>query len=348
MRNTLISRLRAFGGPSVGGRGAKAWSFGLKAAGTTAILTYLFWRVDLAQFVAALRESISGWLALAFVTNLLGLVTSTWKWHVLLRALGIRCQRFELLKLYTIGFFASRFLPGVIGGDVVRWHMSSARVGHRLQVAATILLERGTGLVALLVLSVPAAFVIVPGSARLTVLAFVGGVAGALILAILIALSRRIAVGLAFRMRRTRLVLVTHHLFKLHRAIRRVPPKPLGVALLFSVGFYASMGLSFYLICRAFGFDISYLQAFSVQTLIALLVLIPISLGGLGLAQAGDVYLLGLLGLGIHAALAISIMRVLINYGYAVIGGLLFVNWQATPEATTRAQELSAAPEGRV
>ena len=81
-----------------------------------------------------------------------------------------------------------------------------------------------------------------------------------------------------------------------------------------------------FLICKAFATQISLLQATAELWLISLLTLIPISLGGLGLAQAGDVYLLGILGVGAAQAFGISVMRQLITYSYVLIGGYMFVS----------------------
>ena len=58
------------------------------------------------------------------------------------KAVGVRARYAELLKLYTIGYFASSFLPGVVGGDVVRWHLAGLEAGGRVRVAATIVAER--------------------------------------------------------------------------------------------------------------------------------------------------------------------------------------------------------------
>jgi len=96
----------------------------------------------------------------------------------------------------------------------------------------------------------------------------------------------------------------------------------------YSFLFYLAAALTFFLICRAFGTHITLLEATSVQVLLCLLTLIPISLGGLGLAQAGDIYLLGVLGIDAATALGISLVRVLIQYGYALLGGILFIRLQ--------------------
>jgi uncharacterized protein (TIRG00374 family) len=114
-------------------------------------------------------------------------------------------------------------------------------------------------------------------------------------------------------------------LYQLYRTLYDFPRKPLLAALGYSFIFYLGAGLTLYLICKSLGVHISFVEATSVQVLICLLTLIPISLGGLGLTQAGDVYLLGILGVDVAHALGISFVRLLMNYGCGMIGGILFI-----------------------
>jgi len=88
-----------------------------------------------------------------------------------------------------------------------------------------------------------------------------------------------------------------------------------------------------YFSCLAFGVSISLVEATSVLVVVCLLTMLPISLGGLGLKQAGDVYMLGLVGVDPAQALVISLLRQMIHYGYILIGGLFFVTWpSASPK----------------
>jgi uncharacterized protein (TIRG00374 family) len=311
-------------------------TFWVKLAVTLAIFAYLVFRVDLAASAAAIRQSMSAWLVAAFILNSLTLITSALKWHVLLRGLGIPLSRRFLLEVYTIGHFFSSFLPGVMGGDVVRWQMVSMRTAARLKIAAAILAERATGVVALVFLCPILVAIAVPQFATLPVLTLiiVMGLAVATLLAL--ALNRRLTTILMFRSRRLAIRTLLRPLYQLQRTLRRFPRGPLLVALAYSVAFYLSAGLVFYLICRSFYVSIGFLEAATVQSLICLLILIPISLGGLGLTQAGDLYLLGILGIGLETALGISIVRLLMAYGYALLGGLLFLRRRGEPEAASR------------
>ena len=99
------------------------------------------------------------------------------------------------------------------------------------------------------------------------------------------------------------------------------------------------MGTVLWMICEAFAASVSVVEALAEQLYISLLTMVPISLGGLGLAQAGDIYLFDALSVGAATAFGISIARKLIAYGYALIGAVFFLSWR-------RRRELASIREG--
>lgn len=309
--------------------------------GTISILIVLVLRIDLRRSAEAMRDSVGVWLAVAFVTSALMLIVSSHKWGRLLRAVGVRTKKTELLQLYTIGFFASSFLPGSVGGDVLRWHLAGKQVGRRVPVAATIVAERITGAVTLVAVCLFAVFVAVPSFATTPVLILLAAMTGALVAGIVGLLDRRLAEGIMAVARRVRVGRVFRPVYDLLCVTQRLPKRSLGEALGYSVAFYVSAGLSFWMIGMAFGIDITLVQATAAQALISLLTMIPISVGGLGLAQVGDVYLLGILGVPAAEALGISVMRSLISYGYALIGGVLYLRWDGRSRANKQTGALA-------
>jgi hypothetical protein len=160
------------------------------------------------------------------------------------------------------------------------------------------------------------------------VLTLVGCAVAGLIIGLAVILNRRLGTVLTYRLRRSRIGRIVHALYRIQRVLRAFPRFPLLVTLLWSTLFYLGTGLLVFLSCLAFGAAIRYVEAVSVAVLVSLLMMIPISLGGLGLRQAGDVYVLGLLGIDPGQALAVSLGRQLITYGYIIIGGALFLRWR--------------------
>jgi len=322
------------------------WIFLSRAAVTTTALGLLLGRMDLSRCGTAIQQSRGGWLLAALAWHSLGLVVSTVKWERLLESLGIETNRWALFKLYSIGFFASTFLPGMVGGDVLRWHLAGRHLQERSRVAASILVERVTGFMGLVLLCLFAILRDPERLARPPVLVLLATMLGALLAVVALILSRRLAALAARLTRRRRLLRVTvRPLFRVHRILRKFPRRPVGTALGYSLLFYAICAVTLFLVCRAFGVAVGVMEALSIQVLVSLLTTLPISLAGLGLAQAGDVYLFGLLGVDSARAFSISIVRQLINFAYRLLGGIFFVRWRGqTVLAATGAREPRGAP----
>jgi glycosyltransferase 2 family protein len=309
---------------------------------TLGLVGLVLWRVEVGQLRTVASGAQAGWLGLALLAYSLMLITSTWKWSLLLRAVGVVRNFWSLFRFYTIGFFFSSILPGSVGGDLVRWHATSETPEMRLHVAATIVAERITGVATLVVLC---CVLVARDRARLATpptLILLGGASLGLCAGLWLAWNTRLAKRLLGRAHgRGGVILGALH--KLHRTLNDIPGAALRAAVWNSLLFYASAGLLFYLVGRSVGAPISYLEATSVQILISLVTLVPISLGGLGLAQVGDVYLLGLLSVDAPTALAMSLLRQLGRYFYAGLGAVFFLRWPGHPKVS-ELQALAGAP----
>lgn len=310
----------------------RRWFLLGRVAATIAIFAVILWKVDFAHCARAIREADIVWYSLAFAACSIGYITSTMKWDCALRGIGVIVSRWALLKIYLIGSFVGAALPGTIGGDVVRVRLVGASTGGYVNVAASILIERLTGMTMLILMASVAVASDIDRLGKTVVLTLVGCAAAGLIVGLSVILNRRLAAGLAYRVRRKRLGRVVYVLYRIQRVLRRFPRLPLLVAFLWSVFFYLGIGLLLFLSCLAFGASIRFTEATSVAVLVSLLMLIPISLGGLGLRQAGDVYVLGLLGIDPGQALAVSLGRQVITYAYVVAGGALFLRCRGLTE----------------
>jgi uncharacterized membrane protein YbhN (UPF0104 family) len=72
------------------------------------------------------------------------------KWKILLAANNLILSWWELTRCYWISTFFGNYLPSSVGGDIVRFVMLN-RLGQPASVAASIVCERMTGFVVLLV-----------------------------------------------------------------------------------------------------------------------------------------------------------------------------------------------------
>ena len=126
----------------------------LRIAGTTAGVAYIASIVDPEELWGAAR-AMSPWaFAAACGLSCLNLVVGAVRWRVLLAAYGAprRPSILRLTQVYWVGFFYNNFLPGGLGGDLVRGIVTRQSFGSRGAAASmtVVLVERALGLTGLL------------------------------------------------------------------------------------------------------------------------------------------------------------------------------------------------------
>ena len=131
----------------------------VKVAVTLAAFGAIAYRVDAQNVLSAVsRFPMTGVPVLA-VLLAAGLATSAIKWQVILKGLGRSVVLTSLLRLSWVGLFFNTFLPGRTGGDVVRaWSLASSD-DNRLRSFASVVVDRGLNLLALVLIGSLATFV---------------------------------------------------------------------------------------------------------------------------------------------------------------------------------------------
>ncbi len=125
----------------------------LKAGVSVGLLVWLFRQVDAARLWAAVRSASWAWLAVAALLYFVMLVVSSWRWNILLRAQGIVVRLRTLIGSFLVATFFNNFLPSNIGGDVVRVRDTSGPANSRTLAATVVLVDRGLGLLALVLVA---------------------------------------------------------------------------------------------------------------------------------------------------------------------------------------------------
>ncbi len=89
------------------------------------------------------RRPIDGsFLLLAFVLQTSSMTAMLLRWYVLVRAQGLPFTIFAALRIGTLGFVCSAFLPGSVGGDLVRATAIAREHSRRTIAVATVIMDR--------------------------------------------------------------------------------------------------------------------------------------------------------------------------------------------------------------
>jgi len=260
------------------------------------------------------------------ITLLLVLVLSLGCWVVAAVRLWCVLPEYRYRNLLHVTFvarFYATVLPGQIAGDVVKAYRlgrQSSRTGH---AEAATLVDRGLGLFALFLISAIASLYStgVPLPLRLF---FIVGAIGIVVggMAVSSRLFRTEVVERLLSRRSGRIgAFVRDFSFAFHDHLRR--PAMLIIAVLLGLVFHAGCVAMQVLLGNKLGMRLQWTDWTVVYAGVSLLMLLPISVAGLGLREGGYVGLLALFGYKASTALSLSFAMFGISLVATLVGGAL-------------------------
>ena len=107
-----------------------------------------------------MRTASIAWLAAALGLYLLMVLASAWRWGLLLDAQGVPVPARTLTGSFLVATFFNNFLPSNIGGDVIRIADTARPAGSKTLAATVVLVDRGIGLLGLVLLAAVAGSVV--------------------------------------------------------------------------------------------------------------------------------------------------------------------------------------------
>ena len=291
------------------------------------LLIFLFRMVDGRALWQLIKASHKGDLLFAFGIVLIMDVLCFIRWDMLLKAAEVSVPFKTLLKSFSGGLFFNAFLPTSIGGDVVKTVDLAGHTQKGKEVASTVFLDRLSGYVALVIVVVLACVFGWRYVQDQTVLLSVAFLAGVLICVLLVMFNRRVYSFVNNRLYSSKAGRIRSMITQVHEEIHHLgkKKKALLLNLCLSLVIQLMSPASTYLICRALGFDISFIYFLVFLPIIGAVTLLPVSIGGLGLRDAMTVYFFAKAGLGRDAAFAMSLTGFFITVIFAAAGGLYYV-----------------------
>jgi hypothetical protein len=141
--------------PAASGR--RRLVFAAKVIVSAVLLTILISRSDTPRLWMYVRSASVVWMAAAVGLYFLMVVASAWRWGLLLGAQGVTIAPRRLTESFLVATFFNNFLPSNIGGDVIRIADTAPATRSRTLAAAVVIVDRGIGLLGLILLAAVAA-----------------------------------------------------------------------------------------------------------------------------------------------------------------------------------------------
>mgnify|MGYP001310513320 CR=1 FL=1 len=278
----------------------------LKTVLSVSLLIFLIYKVDFSK-LEVLRPSTFIFIVVAVIINLTAKLIMSVRWKLLLKSvLNLSCEAKVLFKYYMIAGFFNIFLPGAIGGDVVRTQRLIKRYNVSIKSATLItLLERVLGVYSLLVLLIlgvlfknfPSEIKILSDSPLWINLSALILILSLLPILKLVLKKRSVEMSYSFLIVTLFVLLIAQF-------------GDITIAYIFSKAFNINIGFSAFLF---------------VMPLVYIATVLPISLGGLGVREGTFAGLMSLYGVDVSTAIIISFLIYFVKIISGIIGYFVYL-----------------------
>ena len=295
--------------------------FYLRVLVSLGLIGYVFYKTGLTQLWDAIKQTQVVFLLLSVAVTPLLIFISAWKWQVILKALKIKVSVFKCFWLYVVGYFFNTVLPTNVGGDVVRAYALGKSTGKRAEAFSSVFVERFTGLSVLLLMAIVAFFLALRqlGSQWLSI-AMAVCVIGYLAILFTV-LNRKMLNWFVAHIKIKAVQGAFEKLQKFQNATLSLKSEK--GAFLFAMAmsflFYFVAVINVYVSALAFQAGLSFTDAVIVTPIVMVITMIPLSIGGIGLAEGAYYFTFARMG----AAGAVGLSVALLMRAKALLAGLI-------------------------
>ena len=296
-------------------------------------LAVVVMKADAHGLAASLKNTRASYLPIAIAASFAVTWLMALRWGTILAAKGHRLSTARLFVYYLIGLFFTSFVPGGgVSGDVARLIYVDREVRDKAVVLSTLVYERLIGVFTLLLIGVIATLLThKSGQHAPTTIYISEAVLAAAFMAIVVLMSgyvssrlARLIRGAGQRFKAVRLAEAAARTLEAVTGLRRDWTLLMRTAAL-SVVIRIVWSLGCFVVALAMGLPVDVLTVFAFISLIDLVRLMPISVGGLGVREWAVVVLFATVGISREQALTFSILAFAPIYLNAIAGGIAYI-----------------------
>ena len=294
------------------------------AAGLTG---YLLWISHPGEIGRATAGAAPSWLLFACVLVLVDRTLMAWRWIALLRPLTSEAppDLADVIRVFFVSTFVGTFLPASVGGDAVRAYSLSRHNVPAAPAVASVVMDRALGVASILLLGLFSLAVLHADVPRgVYVILAIGGAASLAAATVIFsdgvadATTRALALLPGARIRRVAQTLLDAvRTYRHHHGV-------LAAVLVYSVAVQVIRVLQAWCLGRALHIDAPATLYFVTIPVILLIMLLPVTVNGLGTSQAAFLWTFGAAGVARPSAFALSILFVALGVVGNLPGGLLY------------------------
>lgn len=306
-------------------------TFVLKLLLGLTLIFFIFSKIEWNEFLETLNRIN---LIFICIPIILFFFPSLWlsviKWTKLLSVHNINLPFKDLYLYYLIGTFFNNFLPSTVGGDVSRVAYLKTATNKPAEIAASIVMERLNGLIALVFLCL-FSFILNPSfihnliALHSLVIIFIALLA--FLLTVSIYSFLRFGKNAPYIPKFRILTTLQAKIAQVFNAIYyyRHFQSTLIETFLLSIAFILFAIFANYLYFLSIGIKVPILELIQIYTIVRLISLLPISINSLGITEGLYIVLFGLIGISSVDALTVALLGRVLLMLVSLSGGFVFI-----------------------
>ncbi|MCD6309140.1 MAG: flippase-like domain-containing protein [Candidatus Eremiobacteraeota bacterium] len=285
---------------------------------TVSLLALLFSRISAREVLEIVDDVRWPNMAGAILLTLLGAGLNTWKWQILLADQDMKVSFHKLFYLFLVGFFFNNLLLSG-SGDLKRIYDLSKEQGDLHKVFTSVLLERWTGAMSLLIWVSTSLLFAIP---------IFKGLIWVCLLSILLLILGFLFLPLLDRIIKLR---IFSRITPLKNFLDQMPETTgfykriaLWMALAISLIPPFIMIILHYILGRGVGLELPFFDYLQFIPTIMAVSYLPISVNGLGVQESGFFILFSLKNIKGAESFSLSVLSHLAKIAVGILGGILY------------------------
>ncbi len=305
------------------------WLMVAKLCVSIALVGYILSEVEFGEILSVFSTTRLSYFAVAVVLLFVGVVFMSWRLQLLLRARGIDIPFGVLYRSCLVASFFRQFLPSTVGGDAIRMYDVWKAGASKTLAVTSLVVDRLSGLLAIASIAVIAVFFSGDLTSRFPFLyfwvplgaLFLFAVAGIIIWpsSLLIQLVEGIIRCLPKRFQGVfrKLINAATAYRHSHYAILK--------AVLISVLFQVNVVGIYYMNAMALNLEISFQHFFIIVPIAVIVMMVPITINGIGLRESAFIVLLTTYGATHSEAVACAWLEYALSLLFGLVGASVYV-----------------------
>jgi uncharacterized protein (TIRG00374 family) len=298
----------------------------IRLAVSLLLLTLLFWKIDFSRFTQVVRGANLSLFLISLCSYILLFIFLAYRWQILLHVFAINIPVRKLYGMYLIGVFFNNFLPGAIGGDLVRGVDLYRHTKRGKEAVVSLLVERVLGFTSQLVIATVALVINYSSFQGPFLTSLIVGAMAVYFVILLLLLTPTLFVIINRVLQKLHFHQIGPKVLEIPQAISlyKASPSVLIQSVILSLIIQALTIMIYYVMSRALHLTIPLAYLFLFFPIITMISMLPISLGGLGLREGISLYLFQKVGVDFAHAMGLSLAWFFMLVCTSAVGGVIF------------------------